>query len=188
MSVSNNNQMPADIPSEKKFSFNRGKSLLCHIMQDNTKEVGKVKTKVFKQDFTWNKRIWAIDHTAIIYDIKGNAHYYVDVNKSDGTLRFSKSYIDRCKDCSKQIGIDAENARDLVKRKTISAIWGIDNSHIMLLMILAIVVLIMGIAIMLMYAETQKLNAQLIKQPNIIDPNNTTVVSRTSMILGVNIN
>lgn len=139
----------------------RGKRLVCHFMLNGTNEVGTKKAKIYDQEVTWNKRIWAIDPNAFITDIKGIAHYYVDVNESSGTLRFSKSYIDKCVECSNKIGIDAVNARDLLKRKTISSIWGIDSSHIILLMILGIGMLIMGVAVMYIYGEYQKVNAKL---------------------------
>lgn len=149
------NNSPRDIPVAKS---NR---LICHMMVNRNREVGVTKTKIHNQEFTWNKRLWPIDHTAIIIDKKGIAHLYLDVNESTGTLRFNKSYIDKCVECGNKIGQDAVNTRDLLKRKTVTALWGVDNSHIMLLMILAIGMVIMAGVILYMYGENQKMTAKL---------------------------
>lgn len=139
----------------------KSKKLICHFMVDRTNEVGVKRAKIYDQEIMWHKRMWPIDSTAFITDSKGVAHYFVDVNESTGILRFNKSYIDRCVECGNKIGQDAVNTRDLLKRKTISSIWGIDSSHVMLLLILGIALLIMGVAVMYMYGENQKMSAKL---------------------------
>lgn len=151
--------------------------LVCHILHDKNKEVASVRTKIYKQDFTWNKRIWAIDHSAIITDKKGISHFYVDVNETTGVLRFDKSYIDKCKECGKQIGIDASNARDLLKRKTINAIWGIDNSYVMLLLLMGIVLVAMVGALFFVIGELNKTNNTLQKYLPPPTPKGTTVTN-----------
>lgn len=144
-----------------KLPPSKSKVLLVHIMQNGNHEIATVKTKIYAQEVTWQKRLWPIDHTAFVIDKKGIANFYIDVNESTGALRFQKSYIDKCVQCGNKIGQDAVNTRDLLKRKTITAIWGIDSTHIMLLLILGIALLIMGVAVLYMYGENQKLTSKL---------------------------
>lgn len=119
-------------------------TLLCHIMQDDLKhEIGVAKSKVGNQDFTWRKRMFPISNDAIWVDKKGISHIHVVINESDGTIRYllpQKQNIidDKCVACDGKISIDAKNVYDLVKRKTINAIWGIDNSFFLLLIVVGI--------------------------------------------------
>lgn len=122
------------------FTGEKNKQLLVHVMENNI-EVGKpIKTQIWKQQVEWNQRIFPIDHNAFIIDSKGIHHQYVEANDLS-VLRFNKDHEDKCKKCGGKMFIDARNARDLVKRKTIEAIWGIDSTHIILLMLLGIAVL-----------------------------------------------
>ena len=140
------------------FKSNR---LLIHIMANNNREVALVKSKIYNQEFMWNKRMYPIDKNGFIADKKGYAHYYQDVNESTGMLTFNKSYIDQCVKCSNKIGQDAVNTRDLLKRRTISAIWGIDNSHILLLMIMGIVLVVIAGILFYVYGQNQQLTEKL---------------------------
>lgn len=152
-----------------QFAHSKSKRLYCHIMQNN-KEIAKLKKRVYDQDFTWKKRIWPIDHTQFIVDVKGESHIYVDVNNM-AILSF-KQPPDKCKQCSKKMSIDAKNARDLVKRKTITAIWGVDSMPMLLLIIMAIVMLVMIAVVFYMYSEIRAKDVEIDKlsRPIIITP------------------
>lgn len=152
--------------------------LLVHILDDNLNELGVGSTKKGNQEFTWRKRIWPIDATALAYtDKKENEHLFVNINKVDGTYRFISpkllnqivqaedkyEIVDKCAQCGGRISIDAKNAYDLLKRKTINAIWGIDQSHIVLLIIMGIIAIAgLGGVFYLLGANT-KLQEQLNK-------------------------
>lgn len=171
-----------------RISMSHSKTLICHIMQDKYQEIDNIKTKTYKQDFTWKKRIWAISNKGIWYDRKGIGHAMFDVKFTDGQmyllqLEVDKVFLDKCIICSNSIGIDAVNARDLLKRKTVNAIWGVDNSHIMLLMILAMVTLGMFAGLMYLVIENQKLNTEL---TTINKPASGETILVPSIILGVN--
>jgi len=170
---------------------NKKKVLICHIMANPNLEITTVKRKLYDQDFTWKKRIFPIAQDAIWYDKKGLGHLHVEVNESDGTYRFlyhqktnledsSGNPIDMCGKCGDRISIDAKNVWDLVKRKTVDTFWGLDNSHVLLLLIMGIVLVIMMGALFYVIGDNQKTNqllAQYLKPP----PGNTV----TGFILGV---
>lgn len=156
--------------------------LYCHVMHDLVNEIGIAKCKVYSQEFSWRKRMYPIDKDAIAWkDKKGISHLFIDVNESDGTIRFlspqklnllsgevcklcnSPVPIDLCGKCGDRISYDARNVRDLLKRKTIDTFWGLDSSHIILLMLMGIVA-IAGIgASMYLIGQNTKLQEQLNK-------------------------
>lgn len=144
--------------------------LICHIMQDMVNEVGTAKAKLYAQEFQWKKRMWPISKDAIAWkDRKGINHMFFDVNESDGTIRFlaptkqveqrlpDGKFIDKCIECGGAITIDARNTWDLLKRKTVDVLFGIDQSHIVLLMIIGIVALICIAAVFFLIGENKKL-------------------------------
>lgn len=140
----------------------KDKHLLCHFMKNKTKEVGRKKIRLIEQEVTWAKRIWEIKDSAIITDIKGLAHIYFDINEADGVLSFKKPWIDTCSKCGNEIkGADARNARDLLKRRTISALWGIDNTHTLLLLIMGIVLVGMMGAMLYFMNQASTMQAKL---------------------------
>jgi hypothetical protein len=169
------------------------------------KELGSVKANLSKQEFTWKKRMWPIKDDykdAIWEDKKGISHLHVNVNEADGTYHFitpaklnlygfeknedgsyKMSAIDMCAQCGDRISIDAINTRDLMKRKTITSYWGVDSSHVMLLLILGVAVMIAMAIIMYMYGENQKLVATIttLKTPIITSP---TESNTAQFILG----
>jgi hypothetical protein len=122
------------------FTGEKNKRLLVHVMQNSVEVAKPIKTQIWKQEVTWNQRVFPIDHNSFILDSKGIHHQYVEANDL-AVLRFNKDHEDKCRKCGGKMFIDARNARDLVKRKTIEAIWGIDSTHIILLMLLGIAVL-----------------------------------------------
>jgi len=118
------------------FTGSDGKKLLVHVMQGNIEVAKPIKTAIYSQQVEWKQRMYPISHNDFITDFKGEKHVYVEANNL-ATKRFGQT-VDKCKDCGKKMSIDARNARDLLKRKTIEAIWGIDSTHIILLIILGI--------------------------------------------------
>lgn len=147
----------------------KSKKLIIHIMENLTNEVGRARAKVYSQEFTWKKRMWAIDSSAIAWvDTKGVSHYFVDVNESDGTIRFLHAQKDniidnKCTACNGKISIDAKNTWDLLKRKTINTFWGVDSSHIVLLIIMGIVAISAVAGIMYLLGQNTKLTEQYTK-------------------------
>lgn len=140
----------------------KNKTLICHFMINNEKEVGVKKAKIFDQEVIYAKRLFEIKHNAIVTDIKGLAHLYFDMNETNGVLSFKKPWIDKCVKCDSEIkGVDAKNARDLLKRRTISALWSLDNTHTLLLLIMAMVIMVL-IGILFYFAtQNQNLTGQL---------------------------
>lgn len=122
---------------------NKAKSITVHLMQSPTKHHAKpFKIKGSAQEVNWKKRIWPVDRTAIITDHKGIQHLYLDVNNLV-TYRFNlglKVLPEQCSKCGKS-AVDARNARDLLKRKTITTFWGVDSMPILLMIIMAIIIL-----------------------------------------------
>lgn len=154
---------------------------MCHILDENRKEVGRpVKVDAKKQDFTWRKRAYPINREAIPYtDYNNNQHYFVNVNESDGTVYFltpkqlnlyeseigangQYQILNKCGICGDKISIDASNVYDMIKRKTIGAIWGIDQSHIVLLIIMGIVAIAGLGGIFYLLGQNQTLQKQLL--------------------------
>lgn len=147
-----------DDKGEVVFSGSKNKHLFVHIMQLN-KEVAVIRKKIYDQDVTWKKRMWAIDSSKFITDKKGKSHQYVDVNKM-AILTFQKS----------DIQMDAKNARDLLKRKTITAIWGVDSMPMMLIIVMAIACLMLVIVAFYLYSDIRGKDAELtaLRKPPII--------------------
>lgn len=159
--------------------------LICHVMNElpsGLKEIGFVKAKTQNQEFSWQKRIYPIPKDAldaIWEDKKGISHLHVFVNESDGVYRWltpeklnqyffdndnGKTVLkplDTCVKCGGRITIDATNVRDLVKRKTVNAIWGIDNSFMLLLLMMGIVLVIMMGALFYIIGQWQASQQQL---------------------------
>lgn len=175
--------------------------LFCHIHNRKEQEIAVVRTKIYSQDFTWKKRIYPIDATAIWYDKKGNGHIHCVANESDGTIRFlfaeqlnlisldgeKPEHIDKCESCGGRISIDAKNVHDLIKRKTLSTFWGIDQSHILLLLIMGIIMVGAFGGLMYLLGENQKVQKQytaLLEQT--IKEQNT--VTAPNLLIGVLVN
>jgi len=119
------------------YTGNKSKNLLVHVMQNGIEVDKPVKAKIYEQSVTWNKRQWYIYPPRFIYDHKGLAHQYVDVNDVS-VLTWQKDHADICKTCSKKMTIDSRQSRELGKRGVFQAIWGIDSTHMILLIIFAI--------------------------------------------------
>lgn len=158
-------------------------TMLIHVLDDNLKEIGKpVRTKTHAQEVSYKKRMWPLNHISDdvkITDSKGIIHSFVHANESDGTFHFITPMrmnlfdfesveekikvkpIDMCAKCGDRISIDARNVRDLLKRKTIDTFWGLDSSHILLLIIMGIVTVgLLGFAFY-EFGQTQTLQKQL---------------------------
>jgi len=144
--------------------------LLIHLVDDNLTEVGRpVRSKTWKQEFTYKKRMFPIETDAAKFaDYKGVHHLFININESDGTYRmfeYKKVNLlepieiqcpscgasgeipldiagvprNMCDFCGDKISYDARNVRDMGKRKTIDTFWGIDSSHILLLLVMGII-------------------------------------------------
>lgn len=151
-----------DVKETDVYTASKSKALICHFMVNNEKEVGRKKAKIFDQDVTYAKRVFEIKHNSIITDVKGLAHIYFDMNETNGVLSFKKPWIDKCKACNTDMtGVDAMSMRNLVKRRTISALWSLDNTHTLLLLIMGLVIMIL-IGILFYFAtQNQNLTGQL---------------------------
>lgn len=151
----------------------KSKRLTCHFVLNNGKEAMKPKrVSIYAQEVTHKKRTWPIEQSRIFTDYRGEAHIYLDVNDS-AVLSFNKDHADKCKKCSGKMTIDARNGRDLVKRKTISALWGIDTMPMMLLIVLGIVLLAVVVFTIYLYGDNQTKDALLqhyLKAPSEVNP------------------
>lgn len=149
--------------------------LLIHILDEFRNEVGTGMAKSYSQEFSWKKRTFPIDPTATQWtDKKGVHHLFCDANESDGTIRFLSpmktnlineqgDIIDKCAQCGGKISIDARNVRDLVKRKTIDTFWGLDSSHILLLLVMGIIAIGAFGGLFYLLGQNQNLQTQLNK-------------------------
>lgn len=122
---------------ETIYTGNKSKDLFVHMMQKDIEIDKPIKTKIFHQSVEWNKRQWAIVPDRFIYDYNGIAHQYVDVNDV-AVLTIHKDHEDNCKKCGGKMTVDAKESRALGRRGVFTAIWGLDNTHIILLIIFAI--------------------------------------------------
>ncbi len=119
------------------YTGEKSKNLFVHVMQNGVEVDKPIKAKIYDQHTTWNKRQYPIIPSRFYYDHKGVAHQQVDSNDV-AVLTFHKDHTDKCKKCGKKMTIDAREARELGKRGVFHAIWGIDNTHMILLLIFAI--------------------------------------------------
>lgn len=145
------------------YTGERTKLLLAHITQGGNKEVTKpIKAKVYSQEIKWKNRQWSLigQESRFITDNKGINHVYLDVNDS-AVLTLHKDHTDKCKKCGGKMTIDAMSNKQMNRKKIVTAIWGIDNTHIMLLLIMGIVTLILGVLLMYMYGDSQSAHAQI---------------------------
>lgn len=118
------------------YTGEKGKSLLVHILQDGVEVTKPVKTQIWKQDIEWRRRKYPISPEDFIYDFQGTAHQFVNANNTS-SMRFSLPKDLRCKKCGGELRhpTDSRNIREMTKRGVIQAIWGIDSTHLILLMI-----------------------------------------------------
>ena len=145
------------------YTGERTKILLAHITQGRNKEVTKpIKAKVYSQEIKWKNRQWSLigQESRFITDNKGINHVYLDVNDS-AVLTLHKDHTDTCKKCGGKMTIDAMSNKQMNRKKIVTAIWGLDNTHIMLLLIMGIVTLILGVVIMYMYGDNQQAHATI---------------------------
>jgi len=119
------------------FTGNKSKQLLVHVMQNGVEVDKPIKARIYDQNITWNKRQYPIIPDRFYYDYKGVAHQQVASNDVS-VLTYHKDHTDVCKKCNGKMTIDAREARELGKRGVFHAIWGIDSTHLILLIIFAI--------------------------------------------------
>jgi hypothetical protein len=119
------------------YTGNQSKKLLVHIMQKGVEVDKPVKTKIYEQSITWRRRHYPIVPNRFVYDYSGVAHQYVDVNDVS-VLTWQKDHTDTCRKCGGKMTIDAREARALGRRGIFHAIWGLDNTHMILLIVFAI--------------------------------------------------
>ncbi len=119
------------------FTGNKSKQLLVHIMQNGVEVDKPIKAKIYSQHVTWNKRQYPIIPSRFYFDYKGVAHQQVASNDVS-VLTYQKDHEDKCKKCGGKMTIDAREARELGKRGVFHAIWGLDSTHMILLIIFAI--------------------------------------------------
>lgn len=182
---------PRDLSNGKAYHYTgeKGKRLLVHFLQNEVEVTKPVKTQIWKQDIEWRRRKYPISPPDFIYDFQGVAHQYVNANNTS-SLRFSLPKDLRCKKCGGDLRhpTDSRNIREMTKRGVIQAIWGIDSTHLVLMLVCMLgVVAAIGFAI---YESNQKdqlqakidsaiatgnLKALVPTQPNSV-PQSTTVV------------
>jgi hypothetical protein len=160
---SNPNPTDVKVPyftDEKFYTGEKNKKLLVHILQNGIEVSKPIRKRIYDQQVLWKKRIYPIDPKRTIVDSKGIHHMYVSSNDS-AVLSFSKDHEDLCRKCGGKMFIDARNARDLVKRNTIQAIWGIDSTHMILLLVFAIAAMAMAGFAFYSYNQDTLHNTQL---------------------------
>lgn len=104
-------------------------------MQDGLEVSKPVTTKIYEQSVTWNKRQWPIIPSRFYYDYKGLAHMQIDVNDS-AVLTFRKDHEDKCRKCGGKMTIDVTQTRTLGRKGVFNAIWGLDSTHLILMVVI----------------------------------------------------
>lgn len=122
---------------EDYYTGEKNRKLLVHIIENGVEVTKPIRKRIYDQQVIWRKRIFPIDIKQTIVDAKGVHHLYVSANDM-AILNFKKDHADHCRKCNGKMFIDARNARDLLKRNTIQAIWGIDSTHMILLLVFAV--------------------------------------------------
>jgi len=123
------------------YTGEKSKNLLVHVVQDGVEVTKPIKKKIYDQRVSWNKRDYPIVPERFIWDSKGIAHQYVTTNDV-AVLSFNKDHEDKCRKCGGKMTIDARSARELGRKGIFHAIWALDSTH----MILMIIVIIGGMA------------------------------------------
>jgi hypothetical protein len=155
-----------------------GKSKLIGHILENRKEVGIAKGNTYDAELKWKKRQWNISpeikNDCFIVDRKGITHCWLDVNQADGTYHFltpeklnlytsARDVIDKCGECGGQISIDAQEHRIVNRKNIIKSFWGLDNSYMLLILLLGIVCVILVGALFFVVGELNKTNTLLQK-------------------------
>lgn len=142
------------------YTGNKSKNLLVHVMQKGIEIDKPVKAKIYEQSVQWRLRQYPIVPARFIYDYNGIAHQYVEVNDVS-VLTWQKDHEDNCKKCGGKMTVDARESRALGRRGIFHAIWGLDNTHMILLIVFAIGAMAMAGAFMWAYNNDTKHTAQL---------------------------
>ena len=142
------------------YTGNDSKELFVHIMQDGIEVDKPIKTKIYNQSVEWQRRQWPIVSKRFVTDYKGNKHQYVDVNDVS-VLTWQKDHEDNCKKCGGKMTVDARESRALGRRGVFHAIWGLDNTHIIMMVVLLIGAISMAGGFMWAYNDNTKHQAQL---------------------------
>lgn len=146
------------------YTGNSSRQLIVHIAQKNGNrlvEVSKpVTTKIYNQSVEWRGRQYPIVPERFTFDFKGIAHQWVDVNDVS-VLTWNKDHEENCRTCGGKMTVDAKESRALGRRGIFHAIWGLDNTHVMLMLVLIIGAMAMAGAFFWAYTNDTKHVAQL---------------------------
>lgn len=157
------------------YTGNSSKLLYVHVMQDGIEVDKPIKTVIYAQSVEWNKRQYPIVPERFIYDNKGIAHQYVSTNDVS-VLTWHKDHEDYCKKCGGKMYVDARESRALGRRGIFHAIWGLDNTHVMLLVVLMLGAMAMAGAFFWAYnqdtlhkTQLESAKADIAKKNNVIE-------------------
>ena len=148
---------------DKKIYYYTGektKSLVVHMIQNGVEVDKPINTKTFSQSVEWNKRQYPIVPSRWMWDNKGIAHQYVDVNDV-AVLTWQKDHEDNCRRCGGKMTVDARESRALGRRGIFRAIWELDNTHVMLMLVFVIIGMAMTGAFFWAYMNDTKHTAEL---------------------------
>jgi hypothetical protein len=142
------------------YTGHKSKDLLVHVMQKGIEVDKPIKTKIYNQSVEWNRRQWPIISSRFVTDYNGVNHQYVDVNDVS-VLTWQKDHEDNCKKCGGKMTVDSRESRALGRRGVFQAIWGLDNTHIILMIVLLIGAMGMAGAFMWAFNDNTKHQAEL---------------------------
>lgn len=139
-----NVEIPPSPPKSDNNKYNneyytgqKSKKLIVHVMQNNTEVAKPIKKRIYDQKVSWNRRDYPIIPAKFVYDHKGVAHQYVETNDVS-VLSFNKDHEDKCKKCGGKMTIDARSARELGRRGIFHAIWALDSTHMIMMIVIII--------------------------------------------------
>jgi hypothetical protein len=129
-----------DTQDEKSqfYTGEKSKELIVHIMQNGLEVSKPIKKKIYDREVEWNGRKWPIVSHRFYYDYKGIAHQQVDANDM-AVLTYHKDHTDTCRKCGGKMTVDTVNSRKLGRRGIFNAIWGIDNTHLIAIIVAFII-------------------------------------------------
>jgi hypothetical protein len=158
------------------YTGNKSKNLLIHIMQDGIEVDKPIKSKIYEQSVSWRMRKYPIVPERFTYDYNGVAHQYVDVNDV-AVLTWKKDHEDNCIKCGGKMTVDARESRALGRRGIFSAIWALDSTHMILILVFAIGAMAMAGAFFWAYSndvkhatQLENANKEIVRLNNIINP------------------
>lgn len=127
-------QAKEKLEESEYYTGNKSKDLIVHVMQDGIEIDKPIKTKIFARSVIWKNNQYPIIPKRFYTDYSGLNHMQVD-SRDMAVLTFHKDHTDKCKKCGGKMTIDAEHSRMLGRHGIIKPIWGLESTHMILMLV-----------------------------------------------------